>query len=639
MKNLNGPSRARYRLSPNEVEQLRREETDRRRKLRIIQVREQAKSAAAKIRNDVKQERERQLLKLAKQVEEELQNEKQEEVMRLEKQYENTLRTVGQAHLRAKVTDKSICHLQQHQVALENKQKADLRHQEALRKLAVDKAYKEYEDTKNIRNRHSALEQEKKRAAEMAARPPPAPDVVSEVMGETRKPSKPIPLTDLNAFSATHYHIPEFAVERAPQEQQHDGKLAGEGEDGRVREELEEKAKREHDQMIRARIRGNEALKKEKLKHEYDALMADLSLQQRLDRRRRQGVVAKLPKQVFLPPDRRMEEKEDKQLEMERAFEDMYMQQMNMSGDMSLTLDPVPLSSLGEDSTSATENSPVIVPSLPRLNPALKELTNVSRSQRQGSQEGKPETTLKRLLNKIKEQRSEAEESRVQPASCDLERAGRKPQEDKHRSRFQHTAFGHSHFPPSHSVTRPDPQLDLSPLKSPSNEKPQKQKDPLCKSRDVLLQQPSSPAPMKPDGDAGDGFLAGLKERLQTLEAQKDYLDKKMKDQHKEKQCRENTVSVATTISSAPQHHQATVVSQPLISDQIALSQTMPDKSQGQPQFSTLGNGGKPHSDPQILSKPVPETEPARETAGANAYSVNRSWVWPPSGGFAASPC
>lgn len=102
------------------------------------------------------------------------------------------------------------------------------------------------------------------------------------------------------------------------------------------------------------------------------------------------------------------------------------------------------------------------------------------------------------------------------------------------------------------------------------------------------------------------------------LRAQKDYLDKKMKDQQKEKQCRENTVSVATTISSAPQHHQATVVSQPLISDQIGLSQTMPDKSQGQPQFSTLGNGGKPHSDPQILSKPVPETEPARETAGAN---------------------
>lgn len=37
-------------------------------------------------------------------LQEELQNEKQEEVMRLEKQYENTLRTVGQAHLRAKVT-------------------------------------------------------------------------------------------------------------------------------------------------------------------------------------------------------------------------------------------------------------------------------------------------------------------------------------------------------------------------------------------------------------------------------------------------------------------------------------------------------------------------------------------------------
>ena len=36
-----------------------------------------------------------------------------------------------------------------------------------------------------------------------------------------------------------------------------------------------------------------------------------------------------LQKQVFLPPDRRMEELEDKQLEMERAFEDMYTKQMS----------------------------------------------------------------------------------------------------------------------------------------------------------------------------------------------------------------------------------------------------------------------------------------------------------------------
>ena len=39
MKELNLPRhRPRYRLSPNEVEHLKREETERRRKLRIIQV-------------------------------------------------------------------------------------------------------------------------------------------------------------------------------------------------------------------------------------------------------------------------------------------------------------------------------------------------------------------------------------------------------------------------------------------------------------------------------------------------------------------------------------------------------------------------------------------------------------------------
>ena len=31
---------------------------------------------------------------------------------------------------------------------------------------------------------------------------------------------RPIPLTDMNAFSSTHYHIPDVAIEKAPPEQQ-----------------------------------------------------------------------------------------------------------------------------------------------------------------------------------------------------------------------------------------------------------------------------------------------------------------------------------------------------------------------------------------------------------------------------------
>ena len=48
---------------------------------------------------------------------------------------------------------------------------------------------------------------------------------------------------------------------------QHDGKAAGDEENERTKEEISERKKREHDQLIVARIRGNEALKKEKLKH------------------------------------------------------------------------------------------------------------------------------------------------------------------------------------------------------------------------------------------------------------------------------------------------------------------------------------------------------------------------------------
>lgn len=53
------------RLSPNEEAALIKEETEKRRKLRLQQVREQSKENAAKIRRAVKQEKHKQLMSLA----------------------------------------------------------------------------------------------------------------------------------------------------------------------------------------------------------------------------------------------------------------------------------------------------------------------------------------------------------------------------------------------------------------------------------------------------------------------------------------------------------------------------------------------------------------------------------------------
>lgn len=57
--------KGRLRLSPNEEAALIKEETEKRRKLRLQQVREQSKENAAKIRHAVKQEKHKQLMSLA----------------------------------------------------------------------------------------------------------------------------------------------------------------------------------------------------------------------------------------------------------------------------------------------------------------------------------------------------------------------------------------------------------------------------------------------------------------------------------------------------------------------------------------------------------------------------------------------
>jgi hypothetical protein len=62
-------------------------------------------------------------------------------------------------------------------------------------------------------------------------------------------------------------HTGEVIIELSSVFQQQDAKSAGEEEDLRTKEEIEEKMKKQHDQIVRARIRGNEALKKEMLKH------------------------------------------------------------------------------------------------------------------------------------------------------------------------------------------------------------------------------------------------------------------------------------------------------------------------------------------------------------------------------------
>ncbi|KAI0235836.1 hypothetical protein LSAT2_013622 [Lamellibrachia satsuma] len=85
-----------YRLSPNEELQLLQAERERRRKVRLLQVREQAKLNAAYVRNAVKEEKSKQLNKLAQKLKEELEGERQERMKELSDLYVKTARGSGE---------------------------------------------------------------------------------------------------------------------------------------------------------------------------------------------------------------------------------------------------------------------------------------------------------------------------------------------------------------------------------------------------------------------------------------------------------------------------------------------------------------------------------------------------------------
>ncbi|NXD04871.1 CE295 protein, partial [Certhia familiaris] len=90
------------RLSPNEEAMFLKEEYERRRKLRLQQVREQQKYISYQIRQKVKQRREEQLHQLEEALRAEWQKAQDEKMKALEELYLSSLRAVGEGHRQAK---------------------------------------------------------------------------------------------------------------------------------------------------------------------------------------------------------------------------------------------------------------------------------------------------------------------------------------------------------------------------------------------------------------------------------------------------------------------------------------------------------------------------------------------------------
>ncbi|XP_045870432.1 centrosomal protein of 295 kDa isoform X2 [Meles meles] len=348
------------RLSPNEEAYILKEDYERRRKLRLLQVREQERGIALQIREDIKQRRNQQLTRLAEELRTEWKESQTQKIKNLEKLYLASLRSMGEGHQHAKENEPDLNALARR--AAERRRKAEMRHKEALKLQKNKKEELAKQKTWHITARKEALLVEKERSAKITSLPPPPPALFENI--ELKRTS------NVKTGRSTYHHLCTF-VSRETDTEQPDPHLAAEEEAKRLEERQKQAAQERMEQYQKAHARGFQAMKKIHLAQTQEKLMKELKQLQQEDLARRRQTVAQMPLQLVELPYKRSEMKEDWQRELEFAFEDMYNAD-RMKGNLILHLEPEPLPtvtdqiqdeeldlSMEQESVGETENSPV----------------------------------------------------------------------------------------------------------------------------------------------------------------------------------------------------------------------------------------------------------------------------------------
>ncbi|XP_043927754.1 centrosomal protein of 295 kDa-like [Protopterus annectens] len=168
-----------------------------------------------------------------------------------------------------------------------------------------------------------------------------------------------------------------------------------------------ERGRRE--QMEKARLRGSHALRMVHLEQDRKRLMKELEQMQHVDLERRRQIVSQMPPQLFEPPYRRMEIKDDWQRELEFAFEDMYTGEKRVKGDLILRLEPhpLPLDSAGtQDEDLDLSFQPEIVENIEQQSAEeQKEEVLSDKAESVVAPQAPSKLALKKLLNKIRTQK------------------------------------------------------------------------------------------------------------------------------------------------------------------------------------------------------------------------------------------
>ncbi|XP_060789618.1 uncharacterized protein cep295 isoform X3 [Neoarius graeffei] len=424
------------RLSPNEEAQLVREELQRRRKLRLQQVREQERYIALQVRREVQERKERELQSLATALQDEWQKQRRERIQVLEKIYKENLRDVGQSHRDATLNEPNW-----EALALKKEQndmRAAERHQKALRSLITQRQAEAEQRNRHVEARKKALMVEKERAAKIASLPHAAPDPIESVAIQTPLQPK---MSIVEHYSITHYHIPETAVDRETDTVQPDAQEAAALEARRLEELEKHEARDRQEQLERARVRGEHALRKEKGIQNNARLLCELEWLQQAELQRRRHVVNSMPAQIFQPLYRHDDLRAEQQQDLEIAFQDLCTEDKEIRDELVLQFVSEPLSP--PVPSAKTDSSPecdldLDVTLEPKETPCEEEqkesgvepVASQSQSMRLSvPAEGTGRMALKRLLDRVRTQRDQW--SRKDPA------------EGQGRVRVEHTSDEH----------------------------------------------------------------------------------------------------------------------------------------------------------------------------------------------------
>ncbi|KYO43021.1 centrosomal KIAA1731-like protein [Alligator mississippiensis] len=385
-----------------------KEEYERRRKLRLQQVREQERYIALQIRQEVKQRKDEELHQLAENLKAEWLKAQDQKIKALEKLYLSSLRAVGEGHRQAKENEPDLESLAKQRE--ERKQRAEKRHKEALKEQKKQKEKLQTEQTWKVNARKHAICVEKARAAKIASLPPPQPYPFENF--EVKK-IPTVKVYNADNFSVTHHHLSEPYVDREMDTEQPDAQLVAEEEAKRLKELQKEEERGRREQLEKAHVRGSHALKMVHLAQDRERLMKELEQMQNMDRACRRQIVAQMPPQLFVPSYRRVEIKDDWQRELEMAFEDMYSGDRKMKGDMILQLEPQPLPTPSDqsqdDELDISLEPDSVCERQPRVDEVIEEeVGHHSQSEkREEALQPQSKLALKKLLNKIRSQKDQ----------------------------------------------------------------------------------------------------------------------------------------------------------------------------------------------------------------------------------------